>query len=61
MSPLRARLIAAGVLRPWAKELLPIQLPPGTVVFRVQAPRVRTLSEFSEWQIGDRVTWSQAS
>lgn len=35
MSPLRARLIAAGVLRPQTNELMPVQLPPGTVVFRV--------------------------
>lgn len=31
---LRERLIAAGLLRPNTRELDPIQLPPGTVVFR---------------------------
>lgn len=34
MSLLRERLIAAGLIRPWTKELPPIQLPRGTVVFR---------------------------
>ncbi len=34
MNPWRERLIAAGLIRPWSKELPPIQLPPVTVVFR---------------------------
>ncbi len=33
---LRARLIASGRLRPNHQELDPIQLPPGTVVFRIE-------------------------
>ncbi len=33
--PLRARLSASGRLRPNHNELDPIQLPPGTVVFRI--------------------------
>jgi hypothetical protein len=32
---LRARLIASGRLRPNTNELDPVQLPPGTVVFRL--------------------------
>lgn len=32
---LRARLIASGRLRPNTNELEPVQLPPGTIVFRV--------------------------
>lgn len=35
---LRLRLIAEGLIRPWEGELTPIQLPPGTVVFRKEAP-----------------------
>lgn len=36
-SPWRERLIEAGMLRPrrYRHGLLPIQLPPGTVVFRL--------------------------
>ncbi len=33
---LRARLIASGRLRPNHNELDPIQLPKGTVVFRIE-------------------------
>lgn len=36
MSPLRERLIAAGVLRPRSNELIHVQLPPGTVVLRLE-------------------------
>lgn len=32
---LRERLIDQGVIRPWTNELDPIQLPPGTRVFRI--------------------------
>lgn len=33
---MRARLIASGRLRPNVNELDPIQLPPGTVVYRIE-------------------------
>lgn len=33
---LRERLIAAGQLRPNTKELDPIQLNPGAIVFRIE-------------------------
>lgn len=34
---LRERLIASGQLRPNTKELEPVQLNPGAVVFRIQS------------------------
>ena len=57
MSPLRARLIAAGLLRPWTKELPPIQLPPGTVVFKLQRTAYET-ALYAEMDL--RAAWRQA-
>ncbi len=42
---LRQRYIEAGLIRPNTKELDPIQLNPGAIVFRVNPTRAERIAE----------------